>query len=325
MLLREQESMNKSYSNQVEKLNKDMKAVHYKLEKLKEKTTDQLKEAEDTLYTCESFRRNPAEALKGDPQSQDKLNIKMGNSLRLHKEALEAYKNYYKCTQEYEIQYKISMQTIMESYQKLEEQKIQAIKDSLQKLLIYETAMEQNNKYDVDHISQVIHEIDIQQNIDALVNENGKAVESAQNTIAFVGNMELPKSPWHRLFEIYDQAYYGKEDFMDYVNVVEETKAHIIRVEDPEYKELVKEFTDMCQRIFRDLATLPPEKSATLIESLKNKKGRLAFVDVLKTFSSSGVPGSFGKIGGCSSETTITSMSSTDMSLENPSSAIVLG
>lgn len=288
-LLKEQENLAKSYSAQVAKLDREMRSVHTRLLRAKERSESQLKDTEDVLYTCENYRRNPLEAAKADPQIQDKLNINMGSALRANKEVADAYKSYFQYTKEYENQYKASMAMLMDSYQKLEELQVQTIKDCLRKLLIFETAMDQNRKYDVEHMSSNIEDINAEQCIKTIIDANKNQVGKSHGSddIAFVTELVRPKSPWYRLFEMYETNYYGKEDFMDYTHIVEETKIHIIRVDDAEYKDAIAKLTALLNSLFANTA---PEKAATAgaAECMKNKKGRVAFLDSLHAFSASG-------------------------------------
>jgi len=247
---------------------------------------NKLKEVENILYTCEGFRRNPQreDMLKADPEIQDRLNIKMGNMLRAHKDSVTEYSKYYDYTRKFEEQYKMSMRLVMVRYQKLAEDKIQIIKDSLGKMLIYETAMEQNHKYDVEQISETIDKIKVSEDIKAIIENNMKVQEEQQKEgIGFVESKEQPKSPWSHLFEIYSSNYYKREDFIDYDKMVEETKVYIIRSEDEEYKKHIKVIEEHYKPLFKNKSI--EDNKFNIKELFNNKKGRLAFFDVLKSFA----------------------------------------
>lgn len=282
-LMSRQSLVVKQTSNEVSKLEKEIKAVHAKLEQCKQNMLNKLKEIEGILYTCEGFRRNPQreDMLKADPEIQDRLNIKMGNALRAHKEAAEQYARHYEYTKKFEDQYKTSMHLIMANHQQLAEEKIQTVKDSLSKMLIYETAMEQNHKYDVEQISETIEKIRVDEEVKTIIEENVKA--GSEETVRFAEKLEQPKSPWSRLFEIYASNYYEREDFIDYEKVVEETKVYMIRLEDDDYKKQKKLVQDHYKPLFENKAG--EESKLDTKELFGNKKGRLAYFDVLKEFA----------------------------------------
>ncbi len=286
--MKEQESLNKSYAGQVSKLEKELRTVHSRLQKARERSETQTKAAEGVLYVCENFRRNPQDQTKSDPQMQDRLNLDMGNALRASKETADAYKSFFQYTREFEGQFKSAMANILSSYQSMEEKKVQTIKDCLRKLLIFETAMDQNRKYDVEHISTTIEDISVEQTVQTLIESNKPKDPPA---VTFAPDIAFPKSPWSPLIEIYEANYFGKEDFMDYTRVVEETKAHITRAEDPEYRKLLGTFTSLFESIFAE--PVSPTKSQSTappvpVETLGTAKGRLAFLDSLRKFSAAG-------------------------------------
>jgi len=284
-LLKEQETLVKLHYNDTTKLEKEMNTVYANLKKMKEIMLGKLKAIEVILYSCEDFRNNPkqAEVLKSDPEIKDRMNFKMGNGLREYKEALDKYKSYYAYTKNYKDQYKSSMKIMMKAYQKLAEDRIQILKDSLQKLIIFEASMNQNNKYDVDQVGKVIFAIDVPQTITSLIQAHTKDINQTKLSITPI---ELPNSPWAPLFELYEHDYCGKEIFMDYELIVEETKTHIIKSKDGDYKKYYQELKIILTSVFSN--SFEAKSTKRVIEVLEEKKGRLAFYNIVKEFAESG-------------------------------------
>eukprot|EP00826_Nyctotherus_ovalis_P020369 TRINITY_DN16393_c0_g1_i3.p1 TRINITY_DN16393_c0_g1~~TRINITY_DN16393_c0_g1_i3.p1 ORF type:complete len:376 (-),score=97.65 TRINITY_DN16393_c0_g1_i3:420-1547(-) len=265
------------HHNDTTKLEKEMSAVYGNLRKTKETMLGKLKTVEDILYTCEDSRRKKNQS---DPETKDKLNFKMGSGLREYKEALDKYKSYYAYTKNYEDQCKSSMKIMMKAYQKLAEDRIQNVKDSLQKLIIFETSMNQNNKYDIDQIGKVIFAIDIPQTVSSIAEAHTKDISANKLSMP---PLELPDSPWRPLLELYEQDYCGKEILMDYELVVEETKTHIVKSKDSEYKKHEQALRVLFSSILGNAFNQSDIK--TFIEALEEKKARLAFFNILKEFS----------------------------------------
>ena len=159
-LLDDQNSYLKGHNNKLTKLRSEVVAINMKIDKAKTKYVNALKESDEALYDCESIRLNPNEYIKGDPEIKTKLNIKATNLLKALKDSCDEYIKFNNSTNIYQSQYNETLNEILIELQIQEEQRIQTIKESLQKLVIFETSMLQNNRYDLEHINNVINAID---------------------------------------------------------------------------------------------------------------------------------------------------------------------
>eukprot|EP00826_Nyctotherus_ovalis_P016814 TRINITY_DN14894_c0_g1_i6.p1 TRINITY_DN14894_c0_g1~~TRINITY_DN14894_c0_g1_i6.p1 ORF type:complete len:238 (+),score=66.21 TRINITY_DN14894_c0_g1_i6:75-788(+) len=180
-------------------------------------------------------------------------------------------------------QYDSITREILDELQRQEEERIQTAKDSLQKLLIYEVSMEQNHKYDIQQLNNIIEAISPSHDIKMIASakcagEERKSVDKACSVPGLI-LVEEQKSSWNRLFEFYQMNYFDREEYMDYTKAVEETKHYITTVIDEEYR---SHFTSFRQLV-KDLCSAP---EPSLVESWKKllatKKGRLAFIDALE-------------------------------------------
>ncbi len=285
--LRQHETHLKTCGNKVAQLENDIRTEAAKSQKSREKYLDSLKEAEESLYNCESFRRNPADFDKSDPQLQEKLNVKMWNALRILQDDFETYKKHGKFTTTFKPLYYGTVAQMAEELQRNEEQRIQVAKDSLQKLLIFEVSMEQNHKYDIKQISDIIEAVDVGKDIQELISTELSKV-SPKDSVFKSLQIEPKKSGWDRLFELYRLQYYGKEDQLDYARSIEEVKTYITRCDDKEYKSQLALFRSLASKLLGSAEPpgMPLVKSCEM--ALSTRKGRLAFIDALKEATAGG-------------------------------------
>jgi len=266
-LLKKQEMYLNNYGGKFDKLKQDVNTVNNIILNRKEKYISSLDEAETTLYECESARVNN--------RTLDMLNVKVWNTLMNLKEDKGKYANCQKLLSEIKSQYDNTVAEVLNELQNHEEQRVQATKDSLQKLLVYEVSMEQNHRYDIQQITNALEKLD-----DVLVEEltNGKGNYDLDN----LPQIEMKISKWDRLFEVFDIKYYGRRDAVDYDTIVEETKIHIIRVADMEYKESFDIFKELAKRTLGDYKDPDILKTELWKAQLNTAKGRLAFLDSFK-------------------------------------------
>eukprot|EP01022_Parablepharisma_sp_SALTPOND_P011084 TRINITY_DN1459_c0_g1_i1.p3 TRINITY_DN1459_c0_g1~~TRINITY_DN1459_c0_g1_i1.p3 ORF type:complete len:456 (+),score=81.98 TRINITY_DN1459_c0_g1_i1:4983-6350(+) len=272
----------KSNTNKIAVLENEISTINGKMQRAKAKYISSLKEAEETLYDCEGVRLNPTEYMKVDPQIQEKLNVKMWSALRNLEEDYESYKGYGKFSANFQSQYETILKQILDELQNQEEQRIQTTKESLQKLLIYEVSMEQNHRYDIKQINDTIEGINCENDIQEIITKEPSNVNKFARTLPRLLQLESCKSDWNRLFEFYREKYYGKEDFMDYARVVEETKEYIIRAGDKEYKTSLANFQKLVQKILVSRTAVEPALLESCKKLLISKKSRQAFIDALQ-------------------------------------------
>jgi len=298
MLLSDHEAYIKSCANKMLLLENEIASINQKIQKAHDRYLSSLREAEETLYECEGFRRNPSEYDKIEAQAQEKLNVRMWTVLRALEDDQELYKGDGHFSVTFQNQYEAITKQMLEEFQKHEEQRIQVTKESLQKLLIYEVSMEQNRKYDFKQVNEAVEAINPQADINDIINKHlGDADKNGDLTRqnSFINDpalrllpVEMSKSGWDKLFELYRAKYYGKEELMDYTRVVEETKLYIMRTSEKEYKQHSQIFQSLIQKI----QTTSIE--STLLEDTKkllsNHKARWAFLDILGEAIDSGKP-----------------------------------
>ncbi len=286
-LLSSQETHVKGCENKVGQLYADINVQAQKVRKSREEYVAALKDAEEVLYTCERFRRSPGEFDRTDTQTQEKLNVSMWNALRKMQDAFEAYKRHGKFTVAFRPVYDNTVSQIEKELQNDEEQRVQAAKESLQKLLIFEVSMEQNHKYDIKQISDIIEAIDVPNDVqDLIIRETSKA--GLRESVFRPLQIEPEKSGWDKMIELYRQKYYGSEDQLDYSHAIEETKLHILRFDDKEYKVHASLFHAISNKLLTSLEMPEPAHVDSCRHALTGRKGRWAFVDTLRECVSAG-------------------------------------
>jgi len=288
-LLVEHESYIENLGDSFLMLRSEISGVNYEISNSKAKYLNSLNNVEEVLYKCENLRLNPEESEKSNANMREKLNVKMWEALRRLKKDWEEYKKYEGRADSFKTQYESIAKEILDQLQKHEEERIQMIKDSLQKFLIYEVSASQNNKYDIQQLNTAIESIDICQDVKKIMSmesaNSKKAVEDKIFNIPSLVPIIQEKSNWSRLFEVYEQRYFDREECMDYKKVVEETKHYITTMSDEEYKSNIASFRQLAKVICST-------SELTLIESWKQllttRKGRLAFIDSLEEKVNSG-------------------------------------
>eukprot|EP01022_Parablepharisma_sp_SALTPOND_P017566 TRINITY_DN2822_c0_g1_i1.p1 TRINITY_DN2822_c0_g1~~TRINITY_DN2822_c0_g1_i1.p1 ORF type:complete len:498 (-),score=64.18 TRINITY_DN2822_c0_g1_i1:4480-5904(-) len=268
ILFKEQNSLTDSYigkSNELYKGVQDSTDFYQKTKNLYERAH---KEVEEILYSCEENR-------KKNVGGTTKLNEKMTIALKEHKDAAEVYKEAGEKVKHTADNYIKTVQSIIESLKQQEIKKTELIKDALQKIFNYQDIMEQGHTQDSKHAASHIIEIHPESDIKELWDVEVDKLKSE-------GTVKLKESPWDRLFEVYDAAYYGTDaNVLDYEKLVEETKVHILQEEDAEYKEYKAEFDDLYTKMVEGGSVEITEKCKAGMEKYK---GRVACLDSLANF-----------------------------------------
>eukprot|EP00826_Nyctotherus_ovalis_P057580 TRINITY_DN7881_c0_g1_i11.p1 TRINITY_DN7881_c0_g1~~TRINITY_DN7881_c0_g1_i11.p1 ORF type:complete len:409 (-),score=70.67 TRINITY_DN7881_c0_g1_i11:876-2102(-) len=272
----EQQEYLKSYGGKFERMKEQMDAASTSVQRLRERYVASLSDAEKTLYDCESARVDA----KIDSQTQDRFNARIWNSLASLKEARDRYKECEKLSAAMNSQCELTLAEVLTDLQNHEEQRTQIIKDSLQKLLVYEVSVEQNHRYDIQQITSAVQSMNPKDDIHRIA-----ALEWPKNStsqLMKLPQVELKTSKWDRLFEVYDRKYYGKKDSLDYDTLVKETRVHIMRSADEEYRGSYEVFRELGKRVLGECRDPDVAKAEVWKELLESAKGRFAFLDCLK-------------------------------------------
>ena len=208
----------------------------------------------------------------------------MWNSLHALQDDFDAYNGYGKFSANFQTQYENITKQMLDEFQKEEEQRIQIIKDSLQKLLIYEVSVEQNHKYDVKQINDIIEAINPESDIQDVISKELSGVDETPHKDSLMKLLQLEqpyKSGWDKLFEVYREKYRSNEESMDYSQTVEETKYHIMRCDDKDYKAHSALFQQITQKLLINFELPDSSMLERAKQSLNTRKGRWAFIDSL--------------------------------------------
>eukprot|EP00826_Nyctotherus_ovalis_P026493 TRINITY_DN20688_c0_g1_i2.p1 TRINITY_DN20688_c0_g1~~TRINITY_DN20688_c0_g1_i2.p1 ORF type:complete len:298 (-),score=76.82 TRINITY_DN20688_c0_g1_i2:50-943(-) len=218
--------------------------------------------------------------LKADPCIAEKLNVKMMNSLKLHKEALAFYTKFSEAAGSRRAKHEAELKSFLEVFEEQERQRIEVVKSSLAKILVLEASIEKNRQYDIQKASVPIEEIDARKDIDAIIHSATVYTQIPKEQPA---NCTLKKTGWDRLFEVYAKNYYMRGNVpVDYEVVVEETKNYMLHAENKEFKRNYEYFKQILHELIKEGKNLGKEVFDNLKAILKNSKGRVAFVDALK-------------------------------------------
>lgn len=274
-LIEEHEEYLKSYGGKFERTKEKVDAAAASVRRLREKYVAALNDAEKTLYDCESARVDA----KIDACAQDRFNARIWNSLASLKEARDKYKECEKLSAAMNAQCELTLAEVLTDLQTHEEQRVQVVKDSLQKLLVYEVSVEQNHRYDIQQITGAVQSMNPKDDVDCIA-----ALEWPKNSTSQLLKLppvELKTSKWDRLFEVYDRKYHGKKDALDYDALVKETRTHILRSADEEYRGSCAAFRELGRRVLEECKDPDAAQADTWKKLLDTSKGRLAFLDCL--------------------------------------------
>ena len=261
-------------------MNYEISTVNEKITQLKENYIDSLSKAEDILSNC----RKNSESLTGDPmtdlQSQIKLNSILWNGLKVLKDNTDEYKNCEKLIKEVRTRNESNFSEALNELENHEELRIQTVKDSLKKLMVYEVSMDQNHLYDLKQLDPTFNSINPKDDIQVII-----ATEHAKNKPIYqlqkILQIEFKNSDWGKLFEVFLKEYYGKKDSVDYDKIVDETKRYIDRNSNSEYKNFFVLFRQLNKQILNDYKDPDMRKIDVWKKALGSSKGRCAFIDSL--------------------------------------------
>ncbi len=287
LMLKEEDSLTKSLGAQMGKLAKEIAVVESGLQSMRKNYEKQLKEAEDALYACEDCRRNSLERTKTDPQLPEKLNARMAAVLKSHKDAAEAYRTFCRFAASAKEKYSGELSSVLDIFQRQEEQRIDVLKASFQKFFVYETSVEMNHRCDIKHVAATVEDINKENDIKTLIHRETVYSGQKDHTPALSGT-DPKKSDWDRLFELYSERYYGKEDRLDYENLVEETKDYIAREETKDFKTGLQSFQTIFREVLWKSGMAEPDQTLSAGSLLEHRWGRLAFSDAMAEYVSAG-------------------------------------
>ena len=166
-MMREHDNLNKKYFDYISNLDNDIANLKDRLSKNKQRFHKAIQNADECLFECEDSK------LKS-PEIYHKLNYKLGPCLQSIIENERSYSLNINYANQNLNSYYSSISEIIGVIHKQEEQRLQTIKDCLQKIIIFETSEFQNNKYDVQSISEVIEAIDVNKDIELLISNFNK-------------------------------------------------------------------------------------------------------------------------------------------------------
>jgi hypothetical protein len=150
------------------KSEKERQGLLEKYEKFKTRYFKACKECEAILSQLEL----PQPAQKREKMMQRLIQLKQEID-----ESLKGYKESVTIHNEYKNKYSDFMSKILEVYQKQEEQRLEMMKDSLRKLVVYETSYLRNLQYDIDNLARAMESINIKSDIKQFVDENSSPNE----------------------------------------------------------------------------------------------------------------------------------------------------
>ncbi|CAG9321953.1 unnamed protein product [Blepharisma stoltei] len=162
-LLRNQGNTLKKASAEGKKLEKDKAMLKERVEKSKGRYVRACMECEQLTILLEQ----PIPQVKREKLVQRLILSKkeVEDSMKQNIEAVNAYNSY-------QTRYCDMMAMILEIYQKQEEQRLEAMKDSLRKLVVYETSCLRNLQYDIDNLAHSMESVNIQADINQFIDEN---------------------------------------------------------------------------------------------------------------------------------------------------------
>lgn len=115
---------------------------------------------------------NPQQGQKRDKIMQRLVQVKQEID-----ESLAGYKDTIGQHNGFKDKYTDFMGKILEVYQKQEEQRLEIMKDSLRKLVVYETSYLRNLQYDIDNLARAMESVNIKSDIKQFVDEHASANE----------------------------------------------------------------------------------------------------------------------------------------------------
>lgn len=134
-----------------------------KLEKFKSRYFKACKESEFLTVQLES------------PQNTTRRDKMMQRLMQLKQEIEENLKSYKDSISEhnlYKDKFTDFMSKILEVYQKQEEQRLEAIKNCLRKLVVYETSYLRNLQYDIDNLARAMESVNAASDIKQFIDDN---------------------------------------------------------------------------------------------------------------------------------------------------------
>lgn len=163
-LLRHQGNTLKKASTEGKKLEKDKGLLGERIEKSKSRYIKACMECEQLTVLLEQPN---VPQIKREKLVQRLIVSKkeVEESMKQNVEAINAWNSYQN-------RYCDMMAMILEVYQKHEEQRLELMKDSLRKLVVYETSCLRNLQYDIDNLAHSMESINIQADISQFIDEH---------------------------------------------------------------------------------------------------------------------------------------------------------
>jgi len=171
-LLKTQVASIKKPSTEGRKLTKDLELLRDKHNKAYSKYWKACKDCEDLTVLLEAQRDMPQDRRSKALSKLVTQKKEVDDCLRLYRSSIEAYNASKQ-------HYDQLMPKVMEIYQRQEEVRLETMKDSLRKLVVYETACLRNLQYDIDNLAQAMENINVKSDLKAFVDE--KAGQSARD------------------------------------------------------------------------------------------------------------------------------------------------
>lgn len=176
-LLKTQMASIKKPSTEGRKLTKDLEQLRDKHNKAYSKYWKACKDCEDLTVLLEAQRDMPQDRRSKALSKLVAQKKEVDDCLRLYQNSIEAYNASKR-------HYDQLMPKVMEIYQRQEEVRLETMKDSLRKFVVYETACLRNLQYDIDNLAQAMENINVKSDLKAFVDEN--AAQSRDEELVFV-------------------------------------------------------------------------------------------------------------------------------------------
>ncbi len=275
LVVKEQEALTNTYMAKVKEMQKLVRTATDQLTKARTRYLKALREAEESLFACEECHaKSPAEQA-----GLEKLNARMATALREHREAEDAYKLAAQELVASKERYRVTLSSVIEIMEKHEAKRIDIIKESLQKLFGYEETANRVHEQDTKRAVATLEEVNAETDIRSLLHSQAQTVPATSPSPPVA--VELKKSTWDRLFELYGVYYYNREASMDYITMIEETQRFIMQTEDMEYRAFFNGYNDFMHKALSESGKVPPDAVEKCRTALKDPKARVAFVHAL--------------------------------------------
>ena len=169
-LVKAQTQAIKKSSTEGKRLNKDLESLRDKHNKAYARYWRACKDSEELTILLEEQRDMPAERRVKALSKLVMMKKEVDESVRQYQNSIEAYNIFRKHYDE--LMVTSTQSKILEIYQRQEEARLEGMKDSLRKLVVYETASLRNLQYDIDNLAHAMESVNIKSDIRLFIEQN---------------------------------------------------------------------------------------------------------------------------------------------------------